>query len=94
VHKNNASTLSHSQEYHKDAAKKPSVIITLLCTVYAKYRKVMTKHSVDGLLVSLILFMQFNTCKSRKTFVYCYIVQHLKVLSKNGKPSFLVKLLK
>jgi len=23
----------------------------------------MTKHSVDGYLVSLILFMQFNTCK-------------------------------
>jgi len=33
-----------------------------LCTVYTKYPKVMTKHSVDGHLVSLILFMQFNTC--------------------------------
>jgi len=35
----------------------------VLCTVYTKYPKVMTKRSVDGLLVSLILFMQFSTCK-------------------------------
>jgi len=37
--------------------------LRVLCTVYTKYPKVMTKHSVDGLLVSLTLFMQFSTCK-------------------------------
>jgi len=35
----------------------------VLCTVYTKYPKVMTKYSVNGHLVSLILFMQFSTCK-------------------------------
>jgi len=35
----------------------------VLYTVYTKYPKVMNKHSVDGILVSLILFMQFSTCK-------------------------------
>jgi len=29
----------------------------VLCTVYKKYPKVMTKHSMDGLLVSLILYL-------------------------------------
>jgi len=29
---------------------------------YTKYPKVMAKHSVNGHLVSLILFMQFSTC--------------------------------
>jgi len=35
---------------------------TSLRVLYSLY-KVMTKHSVDGLSVSLILFMQFSTCK-------------------------------
>jgi len=30
---------------------------------YTEYPKVMAKHSVDVHLVSLILFMQFSTCK-------------------------------
>jgi len=36
--------------------------LRVLCTVYTKYPKVMTKQSVDGLLVCLILFMQLSTC--------------------------------
>jgi len=37
--------------------------LRVLCTVYTRYSKVMTKHSVNCHLVSLILFMQFSTCK-------------------------------
>jgi len=48
----------------------------VLCTVYTKYPKVMTKRNVDGLLVSLILFMQFSTCKFgiRGKKIYTYLV--------------------
>jgi len=37
--------------------------LRVLCTVYTQYPNVMTKYNVNGHLVSLILFMQFNTCK-------------------------------
>jgi len=42
-------------EYLLDFDKEYS--LRVLCTVYAKYPKVMTKRSVDSHLVSLILFM-------------------------------------
>jgi len=37
--------------------------LRVLCTVYTKYSKVIIKHSVNGHLVSMILFMQFSTFK-------------------------------
>jgi len=59
-----------SSQGQSAASSLPDNLLRVLCAVYTKYPKVMTKHSVNGHLVSLILFMQFSTWQQKCT--YCY----------------------